>query len=124
MGDRDSIRADEGSPFVFGTISRMADSFTAHALEHTGIVTGNNNQFGLHSIIHGGEDTSTGSRLGTTLGSNIIVGDFSVVFRSTIQDGVTLGSYCFIDNTLITAGSTIPDRAIYINNVFLGFVQW
>ena len=124
MGHRDSIRADEGSPFVFGTISRMADSFTAHALEHTGIVTGDNNQFGFHSLIHGGEDTSTGSRLGTTLGSNIIVGDWSVVFRSTIQDGVTLGSHCFIDNTLITAGSIIPDRAIYINNVFLGFVEW
>lgn len=124
MGNRDSIRADEGSPFVFGTFRQIADSFTAHALEGTGIVAGNNNQFGFHSIIHGGEDTSTGSRLGTTLGSNIIVGDFSVVFRSTIQDGVTLGSHCFIDNTLITAGSIIPDRAIYINNVFLGFVQW
>ena len=125
MGNRDSIRADEGSPFVFGTISQISDNFTAHALEGTGIVAGNNNQFGFHSIIHGGEDTSTGSTtLGTTLGSNIIVGDWSVVFRSTIQDGVTLGSYCFIDNTLITAGTVIPDRAIYIDNVFLGFVQW
>jgi carbonic anhydrase/acetyltransferase-like protein (isoleucine patch superfamily) len=125
MGNRDSIRADEGSPFVFGTISQIADNFTAHALEGTGIVAGNNNQFGFHSIIHGGEDTSTGSTtLGTTLGSNIIVGDWSVVFRSTIQDGVTLGSYCFIDNTLITAGTVIPDRAIYIDNVFLGFVEW
>jgi carbonic anhydrase/acetyltransferase-like protein (isoleucine patch superfamily) len=125
MGNRDSIRADEGSPFVFGTISQISDNFTAHALEGTGIVAGDNNQFGFHSIIHGGEDTSTGSTtLGTTLGSNIIVGDWSVVFRSTIQDGVTLGSYCFIDNTLITAGTVIPDRAIYIDNVFLGFVEW
>ena len=124
MGNRDSIRADEGPLFVFGTFRQIADSFTAHALEGTGIVAGDNNQFGFHSIIHGGEDTSTGSRLGTTMGSNITVGDFSVVFRSTIQDGVTLGSHCFIDNTLITAGSIIPDRAIYINDVFLGFVQW
>ncbi len=125
MGNRDSIRADEGSPFVFGTISQMGDRFTAHALEGTGIFAGSNNQFGFHSIIHGGEDTSTGtSTQSTTLGSNIIVGDWSVVFRATIQDGVTLGSYCFIDNTTITAGSVIPDRAIYINNVFLGFVEW
>ncbi len=126
MGNRDSIRTDEGTPFVFGTFRGVGDQFTAHALEHTGISAGDNNQFGFHSLVHGGPDTSTIGSItqGTTLGSNITVGDYAVVFRSTIQDGVTLGFRSFIDNSLIMANTVIEDRAIYINNDFVGYVEW
>ncbi len=127
MGNHDSIRADEGTPFRFGTILGIEDQFTAHALEHTGIVAGNNNRYGYHSLVHGGSDSSSSSGSiteGTTLGNDITLGDFAVVFRSTIEDGVTLGFRSFIDNSLIKEGSTIPDRAIYINNVYVGLVEW
>ena len=125
MGNRDSIRADEGTPFRFGTFRAIANQFTAHALVGSGIVAGNNNQFGTHSLVHGGEDTSSGiTQRQTTLGSNITVGDWAVVFRSTIGDGVTLGEYSFIDNTTIAPGMTIPARAIYIDGVYRGQVEW
>ena len=123
MGSRDSIRTDEGTPFVFGTFRGIGNQFTAHALEHTGIVAGNNNQFGIHSLIHGGEDTGN-SLQRATLGSNITVGDWAVVFRSNIGDGVTLGEYSYIDNTTIAPGTTIPARAIYIDGVYKGQVEW
>ena len=123
MGNRDSLRADEGPEFDFGSIAKMGDRFTAHALEHTGITVGNNNQFGSHTLIHGGEDTGA-SVQGSTLGDNIRVGDWSVVFRSTIQDNVTIGFRSFIDNSLVKEGTVVLDREIIINNIPSGFVEW
>jgi len=124
MGVKDSIRADEGTPFAFGTIRSMADRVTVHALVGSGVVAGNNNTFGTNVLIHGGADTGNNNAVQITLGSNITVGDDSVIFRSNIGDGVVIGKKVYIDNSQIAASSIIADKSIIINNQFLGFVEW
>src|SRR5205807_3524786 len=46
LGRRDSIRADEGTPFTIGHIARFFNRITIHALEHTGITVGDNLRVG------------------------------------------------------------------------------
>lgn len=123
MGSYGSIRADEGTPFRFGELGTIGDHFTAHALESTSIQIGENNSFGNHSLIHGGPDTTNNTQ-STILGNNISVGDWSVVFRSTVSDNVTIGNKVLIDNSFLPANSVVPNGTIMINNIFLGFIEW
>jgi carbonic anhydrase/acetyltransferase-like protein (isoleucine patch superfamily) len=153
MGNYDSIRADEGDDvptghphgFDIGAISQMGDHVTMHALEHTGIVTGNNVRYGYHSLVHGGEDTGNAPATDTTrIGDNVTIGDWAVVFRSNVGSGITIGDHAYIDGSQLYlkngniwanrsvaglpdvrlfVGSVVPARAIVIDNVVVGQVE-
>lgn len=124
LGQSNSLRADEGGPFLFGTGLQVADEVTVHALEHSQIDIGSNCRFGVHSVIHGGEDLSAPSPKVTVLGNNIQVGPGAVVFRSTLGDGCVIGNGALVDSCTLTAGTVVAPNAILIGNVNQGTITW
>ncbi len=56
MGERISLRADEGTPFSVGHVHLMEDNVIFHALEETDLHLGNNIKYGEQVIIHGGRE--------------------------------------------------------------------
>ncbi len=124
MGQRDSIRADEGGPFHLGTLGRMEDEVTLHALEHSEISVGNGCTFGRHVLIHGGEDRANRPPERTQLGNNVSVAAGAVVFRSTLGDGCQIGERAVLDGCSLPAGTVVPAGKILIKNQDMGQVEW
>ncbi len=124
MGQDDSIRADEASPFVIGKIARMGNQVTIHGLEYSDLASGHGDTFGSHSVIHGGEDSGRHPEQTTVIGSGVRVGKWDVVFRSTIGDNCVIGPYAYIDGSQLAPGTIVPRGAIIINNQYRGQVQW
>jgi carbonic anhydrase/acetyltransferase-like protein (isoleucine patch superfamily) len=124
MGFRDSIRADEGGPFRFGTLASMGDEVTVHALEDSEITVGNNFRVGRHAVIHGGEDHHLTPAAITTIGDNVSVGDEGVVFASVIGENCTIGDGAIVANTQLPANTVVPPKTIMISGVNQGEVQW
>jgi carbonic anhydrase/acetyltransferase-like protein (isoleucine patch superfamily) len=124
LGARVSIRADEGEGFTFGRLVYVQDRVTFHALEHTTIRLGDGIRVGFHAVVHGGEDSGNTPHETTQLEDNVSVGDWSVVFRSTIGKGATIGVRALVDGSQLAAGTVVPDRAIIIDNKRVGTVEW
>ncbi len=124
LGQSNSLRADEGGPFLFGSGLQVADEVTVHALEHSEINIGSNCRFGLHSVIHGGEDLNAPTPQVTVLGNNIQVGPGAVVFRSTLGDGCVIGNGALVDSCTLTAGTVVAPNTILIGNVNQGTITW
>lgn len=124
LGQSNSLRADEGGPFLFGSGLQVADEVTVHALEHSEIDIGSNCRFGVHSVIHGGEDLNAPSPKVTVLGNNVQVGAGAVVFRSTLGEGCVIGNGALLDSCTLTAGTVVAPNTILIGNVNQGTITW
>ena len=117
VGSRISLRADEGEPFHVGKIARMNDRTTIHALEHTGIQLHDNITYGLRSIVHGGASAATANNphSETTVGDRSKIGNYAVVFRSTLGHNVKIGCGSLVDGATLADNTVIPARTIIIN---------
>ena len=127
MGNRISIRADEGEPFTVGRITRVDNNVIFHALKETPIVTGNNVSYGERSIVHGGGRRPLlggGDNEPTIIEDNVRLLSQAVVFRSLIGRGATIGRKTAIVNTDVAPGQVIGDRLVYVNNSLFGRVEW
>lgn len=123
-GKHVAIRADEGEHFHFGTVGRLQDRVTFHALEHTNIEVGNNDSFGFHVVVHGGPDDGSDPKELTQIGDDVTVKDWAVVFRSKVSKGVLVGTRAYVDGSHLAAGAVVPDRAIMIKDKIIGYVEW
>lgn len=124
MGNMDAIRADEGEPFMIGTIAKMEDQVTFHALERSGITTGNGVLYGFHAVVHGGADAGNAPPITTVIGDSVHIKEWSVVFRSTLGKGCIIGAKALVDGSQLPAGTVVPDRAIIVDNVIVGTTEW
>ena len=88
LRSRISLRADEGEPFVVGTIAIMNDQTTFHGLEHSHLQLGARGRYGAHSLVHGGSNPEDP----TTTGSNFTLGDHAVFFRSRAGSNCRIGT--------------------------------
>lgn len=122
VGNKISLRTDEGEPFHVGTIARMNDRTTFHALEHTGIDAHNNITYGLRSLVHGGQSDATvnNAHSSTEIGDGTRLGNFAVLFRSVTGNNVAIGCGSLVDGSTLTAGTVIPARTIVINRGHVG----
>lgn len=109
MGANISLRADEGHPFVIGSVAGMASKTTFHALEHTDIHTGLNGTYGFHSVVHGG-----GADAATHAGDNLVLGDWAVLFRSIVGPGTRIGYKSLVQQAELPAGTVVPDCTVII----------
>jgi carbonic anhydrase/acetyltransferase-like protein (isoleucine patch superfamily) len=123
LGNNDSIRGDEGHPITIGSFARMGDHSTFHSLDNTSVQVGLNARIGNHCVIHGGMNQVTKGTV-TVIGNDFTMGDYSVIYRSTIGDNVTIGAKCYIDSTTIPSGAVIPPGTILSKGVNKGTVQW
>lgn len=125
MGERISLRADEGTPFLVGHVHQMEDNVIFHALEHTDIHIGNNVKYGEQVLVHGGVGTTPDGRpLPTVVDDNVTLKDQSIVFQSHIGSGCVIGEKSAVLNTILAPGTVIPDRVIFLKGAFFGAVEW
>ena len=121
MGRNISLRADEGEPFAVGSILCMGNRTTFHALEHTSLELGDRGCYGFRSIVHGGPNDNDDT---TMTGDAFTLGSYSVFFRSTAGDGVTIGYKSLVQQTDLPDGAVVPSRTIIVNGAVVGTVEW
>jgi carbonic anhydrase/acetyltransferase-like protein (isoleucine patch superfamily) len=125
MGERISLRADEGTPFHVGHIHLMHNDVIFHALEETDLQIGHNVTYGEQVIVHGGLGMlSGGEMVSTTIDDDVILKSQSIVFRSRIGRGCIIGEKSAVINSVLIPRTVIPDRVIYQNNAIVGAVEW
>jgi carbon dioxide concentrating mechanism protein CcmM len=95
VGQRTSIRADEGAPMIIGENAVIQDRVTFHALKGTSIRIGNALKSSDNVVFHGP----------LAVGDNLTIGDDAILFRSTVGDNVSIGA------AAIVVGVTLPDGA-------------
>lgn len=121
MGQRISLRADEGEPFKVGSITLMQDGVTFHALEHTHLDMGDKGSYGFRSIVHGGP---TEFEDYTITGANFVLGARSLFFRSRIGANSQIGQRSVVQQCDFPANTIIGDRKIMLENKEFGVVEW
>ncbi|MDP9431813.1 MAG: acetyltransferase [Actinomycetota bacterium] len=128
MGERISLRADEGGPFAIGTINRMDDQVIFHALEHNELMVGNRVSYGPNVIVHGGGrpqvDPTTGLAAPTVVGNDVQLRAGSVVFRSLIRNNAIVGQRSVVVGSELRVGQKIQNKTIYANDAVFGAVEW
>jgi carbonic anhydrase/acetyltransferase-like protein (isoleucine patch superfamily) len=120
MGNKISLRADEGFPFAVGSILKMGNRTTFHALEHTHLHLGNNGRYGFHSLVHGGPADFDP----TKTGDDFTLGKEAVFFRSKAGDKVTVGCRSLVQQSTLANDTTVPNFTVMISNVVVGTVEW
>jgi carbonic anhydrase/acetyltransferase-like protein (isoleucine patch superfamily) len=125
-GDRISLRADEGEPFVLGHVREMEDDVIFHALEETDLHLGDGIRYGEGAIVHGGGRLVTEGRPEepTRVGNDVTLHEESVVFRSTIGDGAVIGERSAVVGTDLPAGTLVPDHTVVLDGEVFGAVEW
>ncbi len=125
-GDRISLRADEGEPFVVGHVDEMGDDVIFHALEETDLVVGNDVRYGAGSIVHGGGRVIAEGQPDepTVIGDRVTLEDEAVVFRSTIGNDAVIGERSAVVGTDLPAGAAVPPNTIILNGQVFGAVEW
>ena len=68
--------------------------------------------------------TAGGDPEPTTVRDNVTLRSLSVVFRSLIGDGATVGFKSGVISSEIKPGRVVPDRTIILNNATFGRVEW
>ncbi len=102
VGNKTSIRADEGNPIIIGDGAQIGEEVTFHALKHQTIGIGKNLKAGKHVVVHGT----------ITLGDNVSLGDGAVVFNSTIGSNITIGKGALVVGVKLGDGANVPDGKV------------
>ena len=103
VGQRTSIRADEGTPIVIGRHARIRSRVTFHALQGTGIEIGDNCRIGSETVIHGP----------LRVGDNANISDECVVFQATLEDHVEIHSGAtVVGHFTLREGTVVPEGAV------------
>ncbi|SIO40577.1 Carbonic anhydrase or acetyltransferase, isoleucine patch superfamily [Singulisphaera sp. GP187] len=125
LGIGNSIRADQGQPFVFGSTFTSGDYVVINsplgsnvASTGSGITIYDGVQAGDRSVILGGPGAKV------SIGGNVIIGAGAVLDRSTIGAGASIGARAYVANSTIADGTVVPTGAIIINNKLVGSIQW
>lgn len=121
MGDRISLRADEGEPFTIGAIFSMGDLSVMHALERTKIQLGPQGRYGKRSLVHSGPTPFDNT---TISGSGLELGDESVLFRSRVGNGVKIGARSYVQQCDLADGFVVPPNTVMVENRVAGTVEW
>ncbi len=127
IGNRISLRADEGEPFHVGTIAGMANDVVFHALETTSLTLGDIVGYGPRALVHGGRQVVNGVANGpeTSIGNFVGLGPNSVIFRSVIGNKSAVGQRSAVFNSTVPPRTYIRSRVIYADNgSIISSVEW
>ena len=127
LGNRISIRADEGQPFNIGTLAGLANDVVFHALETTSLNVGDWNGYGPRALVHGGRQVVNGAANGpeTSVGDNVGLAPNAVIFRSVIGSKSAVGQKSAVFNSTLPSRTAIGSRIIYADNGnLISRVEW
>lgn len=102
VGERTSIRADEGSPIVIGEAAVIEDRVTFHALKGTSIRIGDGLKTSDNVVFHGPLE----------VGNWLRIEDDAVLFRSTVGNNITIGTGAIVVGVTLADGVTVPPGEI------------
>jgi len=124
MGERVSLRADEGSPFILGALRSIESNAVFHALEHTEVFISGNARIESGSLVHGGPNSFNSNT--TSAGFGFQLGAKSVFFASRIG---ALGRVGYKSAVLSTdfghaVNTRIGDCQVYNSGIKVGDVEW
>lgn len=102
VGQRTSIRADEGSPIVIGDRAVIEDRVTFHALKGTQIQIGSDLRTSDNVVFHGPLE----------VGDQLTIEDDAILFRSTVGDHVTIGPEAIVIGVTLADGAQVPAAAV------------
>lgn len=117
LGRANSIRADVGQPITIGSI--------AHTGEHVTISspTGGTLTIGQDFRADTGAVIQSSAGVKAKIGDDVTIGAHAVVTGTSLGSGSTVGADAYLKNSTFSADTHIPAGAIYVNNVFQGYVQ-
>jgi carbonic anhydrase/acetyltransferase-like protein (isoleucine patch superfamily) len=115
-----SLRGDEGIPLRIGSILRISNGATFHALKGTSIVLGPEGTYGPYSIVHGGSHRTT------TTGSRFSLGERAVFYDSTAPANCAIPARTFVYDSELTADDCekIKDHQVWEKGKFQWKVDW
>jgi len=102
VGQRTSIRADEGSPIIIGDNAAIEDRVTFHALKGTSITIGKNLNTDDNVVFHGPLE----------VGDNLAIADDAILFRSQVGNNVTIGTGAIVVGVTLRDGAQVPPQAL------------
>lgn len=102
VGQRTSIRADEGAPIVIGDNAVIEDRVTFHALKGTNIRIGSNLKTSDNVVFHGPLE----------VGNNLTIEDDAILFRSTVGSNVAIGTKAIVVGVTLADGTVVPAGSI------------
>jgi carbonic anhydrase/acetyltransferase-like protein (isoleucine patch superfamily) len=120
VGDEVSLRADEGTdtPYILGRIGAMEDGVVFHDVPESGITAGDGVVYGEDSTVHSGPGRAV------VLGDKVVLRAGSVVFGSTLADGVIVGERALVGFSNLAAGTVVAPRSILFGGNLFGMVEW
>lgn len=124
VGNKVSLRADEGPHFKVGENNQFLGANTFHALEGTDISVGNNVSFAVGAIVHGGPDSHLAEGKITEIGDDTSVGEGALVFKSVLGKQVVVGAHSIVMGSNIPDQTTIPNGEVWSNNKKQYDVEW
>ncbi|HEY9881964.1 MAG TPA: hypothetical protein V6D29_26160 [Leptolyngbyaceae cyanobacterium] len=98
VGQRTSIRADEGAPIVIGEGAVIEDRVTFHALKGTNIRIGSSLKTSDNVVFHGPLE----------VGNNLTIEDDAILFRSKVGNNVTIGARAIVVGVTLSDGVVVP----------------
>lgn len=104
IGPQAVVRADEPGPkgtiepIVIGRQANIQDGAIIHALGGTGVAIGPRTSIAHGAVVHGP----------CKIGMNCFVGFNSVVFRSTLDDGVIVMHQSLVEGVVVSGGLLVP----------------
>jgi carbonic anhydrase/acetyltransferase-like protein (isoleucine patch superfamily) len=115
-----SIRGDEGFPLEIGSITKISNGTTVHALKGTSVVLGPEGTYGAYSIVHGGTHRTT------TTGRNFSIGERAVFYDSAAPANCTIPARTLIYDSNLTADDCrkISGHEVWEKGKFLWKVDW
>ncbi len=102
VGERTSIRADEGAPIIIGNNAEIDYRVTFHALKGTSIKIGNNLNTDDNIVFHGPLE----------VGNNLTIADDAVLFKSKVGNNVTIGTGAIVVGVTLRDRTSVPDNAV------------
>lgn len=102
IGERTSIRADEGAPIIIGNNAEIEDRVTFHALKGTNIKIGNNLETEDNIVFHGPLE----------VGNNLNISDDAILFKSKVGNNVTIGEGAIVVDVTLRDRTVVPANAL------------
>ena len=118
MGRANAIRGDQGQPIVIGSIANTGRHVSINSPLGGTLTIGKNLHTGSNVVI------LSGNKVNAKIGDDVTIDSNAVVMQTSIGSNSVVGKGAYLDNSTFPAHTVIPPNAIYVNNKFMGYVQW
>jgi carbonic anhydrase/acetyltransferase-like protein (isoleucine patch superfamily) len=118
LGRGNSFRADQGQPITVGSIGQTGSGVTINSPLGGSVTIGQNFKAGSGVVLLGGKNVNV------AIGDNVSIGAGAVVDRTSLGAGTVVGANSYLEGSSFPAGTVIAPGSIYINNQYVGNVQW